>query len=344
MRFSIIIPVYNVERYIDKCMQTVMGQSFRDYEVIVVDDESPDNSMRIVEEYATKYPEQIHMIHQKNTRQGGARNRGVREARGEYILFVDSDDYVSTDMLKIVDEHLRNTPCDILSFRYEMVTPEGKYLGNGGFGGLLPGSYVPRVDKQILMLPAGPVHKAYRRQFYLSSGMEFPEKVLYEDAVVRLLYAKAERIVLIDQFLYYYVQSGNSSIRQKPSERMLDILTVTDIVLDSFRRDGLYEEFRNYLDASLITSILYITDVINAGEYDSTLQVPLADYIGNTFPDYESNPYVDSVQKKGIAFLLKHEFRSYHDRILMVRQCKDWLLRWRFIAKLNEFRRRLSAL
>ena len=92
MRFSIIIPVYNVEKYIGKCMDTVMHQSFDDYEVIVVNDETPDNSMAIVQQYVDAFPGKIHVIHQKNTRQGGSRNRGVREAKGEYILFVDSDD------------------------------------------------------------------------------------------------------------------------------------------------------------------------------------------------------------------------------------------------------------
>ena len=115
MRFSIIIPVYNVEKYIEKCMASVMGQSFTDYEVIVVDDESPDNSMAVVERYAEEYPGKIRMIRQKNTRQGGARNHGVRYAKGDYLLFVDSDDYVHPDMLKTVDERLKQQPCDILA-------------------------------------------------------------------------------------------------------------------------------------------------------------------------------------------------------------------------------------
>lgn len=340
MRFSIIIPVYNVEKYIGKCMETVMGQSFRDYEVIVVDDESPDNSMKIVEEYAERYPEQIRIIHQKNTRQGGARNRGVKNARGEYILFIDSDDYVSRDMLKTVDAHLRETPCDILSFRYEMVTPEGKHLGDGGAGGIQPGRYDPKVDKRIIMLPAGPVHKAYRREFYLDSGVQFPEKVLYEDAVVRLLYAKAESIVLVRDCLYYYVQSGNSSIRQKPSERMLDILTVTDLVLEQFKRDGLYDPFREHLDASLITSILYVTDMINGADVRSDLQKTLADYLRDNFADYASNRQLDEAQKKGIGYLLAYDFSGYHNRVLRVKQFKEWLLHWQLVAKLNEFRRR----
>ena len=126
MRFSIIIPVYNVEKYIGRCMDTVMHQSFDDYEVIVVDDETPDNSMDIVRKYAEEFPGKIHMIRQKNTRQGGARNRGVTMARGEYILFVDSDDYVHTDMLRIVDERLRDHPCDILVFQHRPVTEQGE--------------------------------------------------------------------------------------------------------------------------------------------------------------------------------------------------------------------------
>ena len=122
MRFSIIIPVYNVEKYIRKCMDTVMNQTFRDYEVIVVNDETPDNSMKIVQEYVDAFPGMIQVIHQKNTRQGGARNNGVTKARGEYLLFVDSDDYVATTMLETVDARLKANPCDVLVLRRDLLS------------------------------------------------------------------------------------------------------------------------------------------------------------------------------------------------------------------------------
>ena len=341
MRFSVIIPVYNVEKYIRRCMDTVMGQTFDDYEVIVVDDESPDNSIAIVQEYVDTYPGKIQVIHQKNTRQGGARNRGVQSAQGEYILFIDSDDYVSLDMLKTVDARLRENPCDILVFRHVAVTESGKLLEEGGFADLKPGIYCPKTDKEILLLPNGPVNKAYRRTFYVDSKVQFPEKVLYEDGVTRLLYAKANSIVLCEDCLYYYVQSSNSSIRQKASEKMLDILTVTDLVCRQFREEGLYEENRDHLEVAFIYGITYIIDIINENDPDNPLQEALADYIGANFPGYRTNPCVSEELRKQIDCLLAHDFRKYHFRVFMLNRFKMWLLRFPAVAKLYEGLKRM---
>lgn len=341
MRFSIIIPVYNVEKYIRKCMQTVMEQTFRDYEVIVVDDETPDNSMAIVEEFAEEYPGMIQMIHQKNTRQGGARNRGVQEARGEYLLFVDSDDYVSPRLLEVVDSHLRRVPCDILGFQYQKVTEEGKLLQTEGLASLLPGRYVPRENQEILMLPVGPVLKAYRREFYVESGFAFPEKVLYEDMMIKVLLAQAESVVLVEDCLYYYVQSGSSSIRQKASPKMLDILTVTDLVLARFEQLELKTVFWEALEASLVYGITYILDLINLADKKDALQIPIAAYLAQHFSDYETNRYMDPRQCKGMAYLINRDFSGYYYHVAVISRFKERLLEWKWIEKINRLRHTL---
>ena len=341
MRFSIIIPVYNVEKYIRRCMETVMGQTFRDYEVIVVDDESPDNSMAIVAEFAEQYPGMITMIRQKNTRQGGARNRGAAVARGEYLIFVDSDDYVSENMLEVVDRQIKAHGCDIIGFQCALVTPEGKFLREAGLGSLQPGKYVPARDKDVVMLPTGPVHKAFRRSFYLESGFAFPEKVLYEDAVTRLLYAKASEILLCDDCLYYYVQSANSSMRQKPSDRMLDILKVTDITLDMFRNHGLYGQFKEPLESALIGGIVYVLEFVNAADPSSRLQDEMIDYLQEKFPDYRENPAMDPDILEELRLLEQRKFRQYHYRVLRVREFKLFLKRWKILRELNRCRKLL---
>ena len=339
MRFSIIMPVYNVEKYIAKCMDSVVGQSYDDFEVIVVDDESPDNSIKIVEQYADAYPGNIHIIHQKNTRQGGARNNGVKHAKGEYILFLDSDDYVHPDMLKIVDRHLQETPCDILVFRYAEVTEAGKTLHVSDFNGLEPGLYHPREDKNILKLPFGPVNKAYRREFYVDSNVLFPEKVLYEDAIVRLLYAKADSISICDECLYYYVQSANSTMRQRITDRMLDIITVTDQVLAAFQADGLYDAFREELDSSLIRGVLSIVNIIVQNDPKNPLLTRLADYTVKTFPDYAVNPTLEPWVKESVDLIASQRIAAYKLRILLIPAMKRSLLKCPVIEKLYQFKK-----
>ncbi len=341
MRFSIIIPVYNVEKYIGKCMDTVMHQTFDDYEVIVVNDETPDGSMDIVQQYADEFPDKIQVIHQKNTRQGGARNHGVTKASGEYILFVDSDDYVAFNMLETVNAKLQEHPCDILVFRNVRVTTAGEEMPESARGDIAPGIYCPKQNKDVVLLHTGPVNKAFRREFYTGTQMQFPEKLLYEDTITRIFYAMASSIVVCDDVLYYYVQSENSSTRAEVSEQMLDILTVTDITIQAFKKCGLYEAFRDPLDCALIYGILYVLDFINSAQPNHSLQIPMADYIGSHFPDYRQNPFVGKTLCKALDCLLAHKFRKYHCHFLVFSRWKEWLLHFPGIKGLNELRKRL---
>jgi len=341
MRFSIIIPVYNVERYIRKCMESVMEQTFRDFEVIVVDDESPDNSMRIVEEFAEKYPGMITMIHQKNKRLGGARNTGAREARGDYLLFVDSDDYVSTDMLEVLDAQIKSHGCDMLVFNYCMVTPEGAPLFEAGLGALRPGMYFPRKDKELFSLPISAVNKVYRRALYQECGFQFPEKLLYEDAMTRFLTAKASSVYLHDAVLYYYVQSPGSIMRQKVSPHVLDILKVTDMVLSAFTEAGIYEDFRKELDASLLTGILHIFNQVNKADRESGMQDTFASYIREHFGEYENNPCILKENKAAIRCILSGNYTRYHFRFLKKLELMEAVMAFPPVAALNKLRKRI---
>ena len=341
MRFSIIIPVYNVEKYIERCMQSVMEQTFRDYEVIVVDDESPDRSMDIVARWAEKYPGMVTMLHQKNTRQGGARNHGLAHARGDYVLFVDSDDYVSPRMLETVEQRLKQVPCDILVFRNQPVTPGGEPISQLWQEDLTLGiPHCPDKEPGVVLLPCGPANKAIRRELLERLQFRFPEKVLYEDGVTRLLYAAADSICCWEDVLYYYVIREDSTMRQKISPRMTDILTVTDLVLAEFRRTGLYETFRQPLEVSLIYSILCVLELINGTQPGSSIQVPLADYLTQNFPGIRENPWAPAELLRELQCLGQHRFRWYHLRYLKLNRFKDRLIQIPLLGRLRELRRR----
>ena len=113
-KFSIIVPVYNVEEYIDKCLKSIFNQTYKDFEVIVVDDGTEDNSMDIVNKY------DVIVVKEKNSGLSTARNNGVKKAKGEYLLFVDSDDYLEKDLLKNINDNLSDNP-DVLRFQIKEV-------------------------------------------------------------------------------------------------------------------------------------------------------------------------------------------------------------------------------
>ena len=117
MKLSIIIPVYNVEKYLDRCVESVLAQSFRDFEVLLIDDGSPDNSGRMCDEWALK-DSRIKVIHQKNTGLSGARNTGLRNAQGEYVTFVDSDDLIAENMMATLIERVEKDDLDAVWCSY----------------------------------------------------------------------------------------------------------------------------------------------------------------------------------------------------------------------------------
>ena len=115
MQFSIIIPVYNTEKYLTKCLESVLKQNFEDYEILVVNDGSTDSSKDILKEFQCKNSK-IKIFNQLNRGLGGARNTGIVNAQGEYLLFLDSDDYLAENAIYILDKYIRRNNPDILAF------------------------------------------------------------------------------------------------------------------------------------------------------------------------------------------------------------------------------------
>lgn len=130
MKLSVIVPVYKVEKYIQRCLESIINQTYRDLEIILIDDESPDNCGKICDEYAKK-DNRIRVIHQKNGKQSGARNSGLDIATGDYVTFVDSDDWIDEDMYRTIIEIAENKHADIVECGYRFYRPwktENKYL------------------------------------------------------------------------------------------------------------------------------------------------------------------------------------------------------------------------
>ncbi|MBP5310468.1 MAG: glycosyltransferase family 2 protein, partial [Lachnospiraceae bacterium] len=130
--FSIIIPVYNTEKYLGSCLDSIAAQAFDDFEVILVDDGSTDSSGRMCDEFCENFntragrKNRARVIHQENRGASAARNRGIKEASGEWIWFVDSDDYIHFDALNTINERMRFAKGDLYAFQYIKVDEDGK--------------------------------------------------------------------------------------------------------------------------------------------------------------------------------------------------------------------------
>ena len=209
-KFSIIIPVYNVEKYIKRCLDSVFNQSFKDYEVIVVNDGTKDNSMDIVKDYDVK------IITQKNQGLSVARNTGVKKAKGEYIIFLDSDDYIEKDLLKNINKSLDNNP-DLVRFQIQEVFEDSDTVNvynEESFSGYNGVEAFEKICSYHYVENAWAY--AIRKEYYNRNKFQFAPGTIHEDfGLIPLIIIKADIVNSISYVGYNYVQRSGSIMSQK---------------------------------------------------------------------------------------------------------------------------------
>ena len=230
---SVIVPVYNVEEYLEECLESISHQTYADIEVILVNDGSTDGSIEICKQYCQEDP-RFHLINQKNQGQSVARNNGVVVSKGEFITFVDSDDIVRVDML----DQLMNYMSDEIDIVECDKTEDIQYLNEKG-----KDIQVKEFDSNEALYKCfnhavswSPVAKLYRRE--IVEKIPFLENLIYEDfytGIVSLKYIHKMR--KIDYIGYYYRYHTSSTMNQKYSEKNLDIFKVGEKLLNEFRED-----------------------------------------------------------------------------------------------------------
>lgn len=217
---SIVVPVYNVEPYVAECLESVLAQTYENIETIVVDDGSIDGSGLVCDSFAAR-DERVHVIHQENAGLSVARNVGLSKARGEWVAFVDSDDYVSPFFIEVLFTAAFVNDCDIAAI------PMGKMFKNGEFCDLVRDiTFVPEaktlpaceVQRRMLYqkLDTGAPWRLYHRSSVLPEDDLFPANLYYEDlATVYRIIRRVEHLALVDcPELYAYRQRAASIIRQ----------------------------------------------------------------------------------------------------------------------------------
>lgn len=242
-RISIIVPVYNVERYLRQCLDSIIGQSFRDIEILCIHDASPDGSLAILREYAARDPRLIILDQSRNQGPSVARHAGMEVARGEFLLFVDPDDYVHPDLCSKVIARATASRADVVFFGYVAVSDSGAVMSR------VPGSRVlaranPRDKRSLLKLQHFAWTKLIRTARAREIQLRFPEGLHYADGLVHwMLVALLDEFALLPEDLYYYRQRAGSIVTRTDWKRA-DILVVNDQIRDMLVHHGLYEEHR----------------------------------------------------------------------------------------------------
>ncbi len=272
---SVIIPVYNAEKYLSQCLDSVCGQTLRDIEIICVDDGSDDGSAEILRAYAEK-DDRITVVTQTNAGAGAARNRGIREARGEYLAFIDSDDFWRPELLERIGDQVKKSRADIGLYPNAVYDERSDHSSTVQFAGWLPSKqpFAPAeyADRLFQMTTPAPGYRLYRREFVRNCGLTFlPQHIAEDIYFVFLSMAFAEKICYIRD-VYAFLRRGmdtnlSSAVWKYPRETHYSLLQIRSRLEEA----GLYETFRKTFRTAAISSSEYIfwhvpTDILPEDE------------------------------------------------------------------------------
>ena len=300
-KYSIVVPVYNVEEYIEKCINSILKQDYHDFEIIIVNDGSTDGSKDIIDEIAKKHPEIIKVIHQKNKGLGGARNTGLEQARGEYVWFVDSDDTIRADALTVINCFLEKEQADLLAFDLMDVDEQGNHLAKEkGITWEYKGVFSINEMPQILFVSPSACNKIFKRTLFEQDHIRFPEHVWFEDLfTIPKIYLHAKKIGYIDESLYLYLQRQGSIMKNSNIEKNKDIMGALEEIVLYYKKNDVYERFKEEMEYLAIVNVYLLASVrVLKGNRKSYLLSELKGYMEKNFPEYKKNKYYPLLPKK----------------------------------------------
>lgn len=289
---SVIVPFYNVEGYIGRCLDSLVKQTLDDIEIILVNDGSKDRSKIVVDKYLKEYPEKIVYLEKENGGLSDARNYAIPYAKGEYIAFLDSDDYVEYTMYKDMYELAKKENSDMVEcdfyweYPYKNKTKEDK--------GLIYNGKKEMIEKVRVVA----WNKLIKKDILEKSKIIFPKGYRYEDVEFTYkLVPYLDKVSFLKKPCVHYIQR-EGSISNNQNERNKEIFVVLGHVIDFYKENDLYEEYKDeleyiYIRYAFCSSLLRIVKI-----KDQNIQQELLDLtwkkVNTTFPKWKKNPILKS--------------------------------------------------
>ena len=287
-KVSVCIPVYNAEKFISECLDSLVKQTLREIEIICVNDGSTDSSPEIIKQYQKKY-KNIKLINQKNQGLGGARNTGIENATGKYVGFVDADDFVDEEMYEALYRLAEEKGCEIAmcNLRFEPNAQTKKHLWYKPYKGVTDGEFLDRNIQPWNKIVARDLIERIDFKFFPKNG----------DDMFIVLMLEANNIVSTDE-RYYHYRIGHSTMSNTfKIDSFLNFIKCTEAQIDEIKKMGRYDELKEYLDYRMIYVLIQTMSVaalVKREDIFKECKKTLKDF------KYRTNVYM----KK----LLKHEF------------------------------------
>ena len=290
-KVSVIVPIYNVEKYLEKCINSLLSQTLEDIQIILVNDGSKDNSGNIAKEYEKNNKDRVIYVEKENGGLSDARNYGLKYATGDFIAFLDSDDYIEKNAYeemynKAIEENADYVECDFIWEFPNKIRVDKQY---------------PYKNKKEMLSFVRVVawNKLIKRQLITDNNLEFPKGLRYEDIEFTYkLIPFLNKFAYVDNPFIHYVQR-EGSIANVQNERTAEIFTVLDNVIEFYKKNNIYEEYRNeleynyarYLLCSSLKRMCKIKDKIIRGK----LLTESWERLNLNFPNWKENVILKTV-------------------------------------------------
>ena len=298
---SVVVPVYNVEKYLDKCLDSLVKQDVDDYEIIVVNDGTKDNSQKIIDKYVSKYPFVKSYI-KENGGLSDARNYGIKRASGKYLTFLDSDDYIEKDTYKnMLDIALKGD--------LDLVVSDLEYVWEDSSKEPFVKEGINKVSdddlKNLFLSPLFSWNKLYKKELFDKLKCQYPIGLWYEDIPVTLkFFSSINSVGYYKQPSYHYLQRSSSILGSSYNDKMYDIFTIFENVIDDFKSRNVYEKYYSELEYLFIEHFLvYGAFRFLRTDHYKELMPKAFKFVGEYFPDFKKNKYIKTLGKKNELFL-----------------------------------------
>lgn len=292
-QISIILPVYNVQEYLEECLDSILNQSYKDYELIIVDDGSMDNSLEIIKRYSNKF-KNFKFISQDNKGVSEARNIALKNAEGEYILFVDSDDFLEKEMLEKIISAALSTKADIVISNYYLFYDENNYIK---FIKDMPKFHLYEsfevIDMMLNNIIQGQLWNKLFKNTLLKNNDFFFEKGRYIQDIfpVFKVVNNASKITYIDDALYFYRQRESSTVHKKNKKLTEDYYHAMESII-------------NYIEENKIIVNKYSLRIFKAYVFSYFIYHYTNEDLNNNYKDFKKSKYIAlNMHLKDILFL-----------------------------------------
>jgi|GEM_PF-994006 len=300
-KISIIVPVYGVEKYLNRCVDSLLQQTLREIEIILINDASLDNCALIMKEYEINYSNKIRCIYlDKNIKQGGARNVGLKVATGKYILFVDSDDWVDPTMCEKMYKSAIDTDSDIVFCDFLKINENNgkeKYIRETG--NEIVGVLTTEKKKVLLSMNAFPFSKLVRRDIIMNNNLLFAEGIRYEDlAVVPIFFLYCVKAAKVNEALYNYNVRENSTLNSLNKTYHFERLEAGMMCYLQMKERGFYNIFKEEIEMLFIRSYyFYMLEccIQKFSEPPIKKMREISEKVKDICPNYSKNYYVNKI-------------------------------------------------